>query len=282
MFDVHSTPVAVQPGLIATLDTSHDRCALLLSHDQGSSWRTAAPPGRTLRRIVLPGGGGGQEIFCREPESIAFADPSHGFAVPSGALCGTPGTHDPAAGTVYTTSDGGLRWRRRPIPVLGDSDSTAVAASGSVYVVVGVFDGGFSESPACAQVAISRDRGQTWSIQAPRPGEECFGAAARGHEIWLTCDNNIEGDAQVPKSTVYRSSNAGLTWHAFTGAAAFSPSQIIATGPGRAIASDADPSQGFTNNASPWETRDGGSTWTRTWPALPIGLSSPPIRRRGD
>jgi len=285
MFDVHAESLAIQPGVLATLDTSGDRCALRLSQNLGTSWRAVAPPAGNLRRILMPGGGGGGVISCREQESIAFADRGHGFAVPYGALCGTPGTSfgGAQADTVYTTSDGGLRWRRRRlIPVLAGSDSSVVSASGSTYVIVGAANGGGPDSANCAQVAISRDRGRTWSVQALPSGEECDGAAARGREIWLTCDNDLSLDAQVIRGTVYRSTDAGRTWHAFTGPAAFATSQIVATGSGRAIASDADPSQDSTAGAALWETRDGGATWTHAWPALPIGPSHPPTRRRGD
>jgi hypothetical protein len=55
---LHSTLLAAQPDMTASLSTSRDRCALLPSGNGGEQWHTVAPPGGTLKRIVVDEGGG--------------------------------------------------------------------------------------------------------------------------------------------------------------------------------------------------------------------------------
>jgi photosystem II stability/assembly factor-like uncharacterized protein len=273
---LHSTLLAALPGLTASLNDSDDRCALLLSGDGGERWRTVAPPGGTLHRIVvseIPVGGG---IHCTE-ESAAFAGPTRGVAAttPDGGSCEPPSAQ--TDNHVYTTTDGGLRWQLQQAVPLGSASAASVAASADTYAILANSGGGEGERH-CARIAISRDSGRSWTIQAFPSSEECSGTAAYESEIWVTCD--VE-QAERRRSVVYHSTSSGRTWHAYTNASGtFVPSQIVATGPGRAIAtSNPEPeTESDTEGPSLWRTSDGGATWTQSWPALPIGPASEPAR----
>jgi photosystem II stability/assembly factor-like uncharacterized protein len=274
---LHSTLLAALPGMTASLSSAHDRCALLLSSDGGEQWRTVVPPGGTLNRIVVPDSGGGGGIHCAK-ESAAFASPTRGLAaaMPDGGSCDPPNAQSESS--LYTTIDGGLHWQLQHAVSL-DSASEAegsVAASGDTYVIVTGGGGGVSERH-CARIAISRDSGHTWTIQAFPSNQECSGAAAYASEIWVTCATE---QTERTHSVVYHSTDSGRTWHTYTSTSpAFVPSQIVATGPGHAVATNHN-AELETENEGPslWQTSDGGATWTQSWPALPIGPTSEAAR----
>jgi hypothetical protein len=145
-----------------------------------------------------------------------------------------------------------------------------ISASASLYVALGESDG---VNGSCSRIAISHDHGRSWSVQAFPAGQNCSGATAHGNEVWVTCSRGRS-------STVYRSADAGATWHAYTSASAFSPSEIVATGRGHSVASAAGPGAPAPD-ASLLETTDGGAVWTRVWPSLPTGPGSTPERALG-
>jgi photosystem II stability/assembly factor-like uncharacterized protein len=272
---LHSTLLAALPGMTASLSTSHDRCALLLSGNGGERWRTVAPPGGTLNRIVVGEGGGGV-IHCTEA-SAAFASHTRGLAavMPDGGSCDPPNAQSESH--LYTTTDGGLHWQRQQAVSLDSASKASVAASGDTYVIVTDSGGGVDERH-CARIAVSRDSGRSWTIQAFPSDQECSGAAAYASEIWVTCD--IEQNEHT-HSVVYHSADGGRTWRTYTSAnGALMPSQIVATGSGRAVATSNPESenQGENEGSSLWRTSDGGATWTQSWPALPIGPAGSLLR----
>jgi photosystem II stability/assembly factor-like uncharacterized protein len=218
--------------------------------------------------VVTPNGGGGGEIQCPQRQSFAFADRSRGLAVNDGALCQSRGGAMPAP--AFTTADGGISWRRIRLPPGGVADTTLTAASDRVYVIVA--DGTY-DSPVCEQIAVSRDRGRSWSVQSLRV--RCFGAAAFEQQIWLTCGDG-DGHPAKPTTIVYVSDDSGQTWRAITGGGLFNPSQIVAIGPNHAIASSTNPIEGPSAGLQLWETSDGSERWARYWPALPLGPGNAP------
>jgi photosystem II stability/assembly factor-like uncharacterized protein len=279
--DIHSTLIAAQPGLTATLDASNDRCALRLSSDGGERSRAVAPPGGTLGRIfVSPDYGGGGVISCQSQyeTGFAFANRGNGFALAGNGQCGPAGPV-PAPGvpaspaTLYATSDGGITWRDlgRIARFAGFGSTTfngggaSAAASGATDIVVG----------DCSQVAISHDRGKSWSVQGFPGTEGCTGAAAYAEELWLIC-----ASAQPPaEAIVYHSSNGGRTWNRYTSTQpAFMPDYIVATSSNQAVVSGSLDNGSQPGGTSLWRTSDGGKTWTQTWPDLPIGPNSSPAR----
>jgi photosystem II stability/assembly factor-like uncharacterized protein len=260
------TLLAAQPGMTATLHASRDHCALLLSSNGGTEWRAVAPPGGT--RIGVPETG----VICPE-ESIAFASPTRGLAAAmlDGGSCDPPNAQSESH--LYTTSDGGQHWQVQQAVSLNSASDAAVAASGDTYATVTDAEGGVDERH-CDRIAISRDSGRSWTIQAFPASQECSGVAAYASEIWVTCD---VARTERTHSVVYHSTDRGRTWHTYTGTSdAFSPSQIVATGPGSAIATNNPEGPTEPEGPSLWRTSDGGATWTQSWPALPIGPASKP------
>jgi photosystem II stability/assembly factor-like uncharacterized protein len=275
-FGQHSTLLAARPGITASLDDADDRCALLLSSDGGEHWRTVAPPDGTLRRIAfgeIPVGGG---IHCTET-SAAFSSPNRGLAaaLPDGGSCKPANAQ--SGNHLYTTTDGGRHWQLQRAVPLGSASEASVAASGETYVIVTDSGGGVDERH-CTRIAISRDSGRSWTIQAFPSNQECSSAAVYANEIWLTC--GIE-QTEHAHSLIYHSTDGGRTWRTYTSTGdAFAPSQIVATGPGRALATSDPESETAPKSEregpSLWRTSDGGATWTQSWPALPIGPTSEP------
>jgi photosystem II stability/assembly factor-like uncharacterized protein len=275
-FGQHSTLLAARPGITASLDDADNRCALLLSSDGGEHWRTVAPPDGTLRRIAfgeIPVGGG---IHCTET-SAAFSSPNRGLAaaLPDGGSCKPANAQ--SGNHLYTTTDGGRHWQLQRAVPLGSASEASVAASGETYVIVTDSGGGVDERH-CTRIAISRDSGRSWTIQAFPSNQECSSAAVYANEIWLTC--GIE-QTEHAHSLIYHSTDGGRTWRTYTSTGdAFAPSQIVATGPGRALATSDPESETAPKSEregpSLWRTSDGGATWTQSWPALPIGPTSEP------
>lgn len=257
--DLSRTLLAATPAITATLDTSDDRCALLLSRDRGASWRTVAEPGETLQPVQVPRGGA---VSCAT-QAMAFANVQDGIA---SAYHGQGGCAEPEPQAVYLTSDGGVRWRPLCLPGL-EVGRSSVAASGKTYVVLV-----YNESSEDARIAISLDGGSTWTVQALRARRSCSSVSAYVREIWITC-------AGEWRNFVYHSTEGGASWQVYLGGpgdyegskrGAFQPGEIVALGPGEAIASDAGYYEG-PGDGSLWRTTDGGASWTQEWPQRPLG-----------
>jgi photosystem II stability/assembly factor-like uncharacterized protein len=262
MFDVHSELVAAQPGVVAALDTSGERCRLRISDDGGSRWRAVTVPGAPRGRQSPPVDGGGI-VNCGEP-SIAFAGAQRGVDDANDALCGAPGEHDPPS-VALSTADGGRSWQPHRLADLADASDSAAAASPTVAAIIAA-----DQMPSCAQIAMSHDGGRRWTIRSvPGQGAECSDVSVWRRQVWVTCDNGGGGIPRRSISTILTSTDAGRTWRATT--TPFDAEQIIALGPGRAIAADG------SGGASLLRTDDGGRSWQRYWPALPIGPDHPPV-----
>jgi photosystem II stability/assembly factor-like uncharacterized protein len=264
---VSRTLLAATPAITATLDTSDDRCALLLSRDHGASWRTVAEPGGTLQPVRVPTGGA---VGCAT-QAMAFANGQDGIA---SSYRGRGGCRGPGPQAVYLTGDGGVRWRPLCLPEL-EGEPSSVAASGETYAVL---EGSVSSEQA--RIAISLDGGRTWTVQALPAGRSCSSVSAYVREIWITC-------AGERRNFVYHSTDGGASWQAYLGGpgdyegskrGAFQPGEIVALGPGEAIASAAGYYEG-PGDGSLWRTTDGGASWTQEWPRRPVGPSSRPIIR---
>jgi photosystem II stability/assembly factor-like uncharacterized protein len=265
--DVSRTLLAATPAITATLDTSDDRCALLLSRDHGASWRTVAEPGGTLQPVRVPTGGA---VGCAT-QAMAFANGQDGIA---SSYRGRGGCRGPGPQAVYLTGDGGVRWRPLCLPAL-EGEQSSVAASGKTYAVLE-----HSVSSEDSRVAISLDAGRTWTVQTLPARRSCSAVSAYVREIWITC-------AGESRNFVYHSTDAGASWQAYLGGpgdyegskrGAFQPGEIVALGPGEAIASEAG-YYGSPGDGSLWRTTDGGASWAQKWPRRPVGPSSRPIIR---
>lgn len=165
-----------------------------------------------------------------------------------------PGWSPPAEpGMLFTSSDSGRHWRlaNGGLPfspnLAGD-----VAVSGSLLVAI----------DACGNLQSSTNGGHSWH-KAPLGNSSLCSPSAFRNEVWVEC-----GSAGSPGRTwVLHSTNAAATWSlrrlpAGTGIDGSAPglNGIVAIGPRSAV---------MPAGGSLWITRDGGKTWTQSWPALP-------------
>jgi hypothetical protein len=259
------TLLTVTPAITATLETSKERCALLLSRDRGRTWSTDAEPGGTLRVVRVPS----EDAIPCITQAMAFATPQDGIAGSYSGEGRCPGSEPQI---VYLTSDGGADWRRVCLPGLEGGESS-VAASASTYTVL-------TKSSEEARIAISLDAGRTWSVRSLPHGHSCSGVAVYLREVWVVC-------AGEHRNFAYHSRDGGASWQEYVGGPGsyeglkrdtFQPGTIVALGQGEAVLSDAGYYEG-TGDGSLWRTTDGGASWTQEWPRLPIGPGSQPIVR---
>ncbi|HEY1539752.1 MAG TPA: sialidase family protein [Solirubrobacteraceae bacterium] len=227
-------PSAVRSGITATIRYVGGSCRLRLVTDGGPA---------QIRRMPA----------CPRP-AVTFADATHALAVDEAANgCDS---ERPTPPRTYVSDDAARTWRPGgPLPRgLGYADG--VAAAGRLYVVAGSCD----EAPGNRTgdgptIAVSRDAGRHWSaMRLPGQAPGCDLSVADG-QIWVLC-----------KRVLYRSADAGRTWHAHVFGAQPHPGsarawRIAATGPNSALAA---PQQG----GFVLRTRDGGAHWTQSWPRV--------------
>lgn len=164
-----------------------------------------------------------------------------------------PGWKPPTApGTLFTSSDSGRHWQLAN-GGLAFSPSLAgdVAVSGPLLVAI----------DACGNLQVSTNGGHSWQKADLGSSSLCSPSAYR-NEVWIEC-----GSAGAPTAWVLHSTDAAATWSARrfpagTGIDGAAPalSGIVAIGPRSAV---------MPAGGSLWITRDGGKTWTQSWPALP-------------
>jgi photosystem II stability/assembly factor-like uncharacterized protein len=184
-----------------------ERGHILISSDDGASWRQSDSPSRTMLTAVYfidrdhgwavghdsailrtTDGGITWELVNWAPEDetplfdVWFADPDNGFAIG-------------AYGTFYVTADGGATWNLEPI---SDGDyhlqNVARALDGRLYIAA-----------EAGMAYRSDDGGTTWS-ELPSPYEgSFFGVLPLENEAVLLF--GLRGH-------VFRSADAGETWEA--------------------------------------------------------------------
>jgi len=194
-----------------------------------------------------PGGG----FF---PFSLQFFDRSRGFA---SLGCG-----------LYRTSDGGNRWQREPLPPYQESTVTFSDP----------FDGWYfsqvTDQEPVPHFLVTHDGGSTWS-ELPTPPVLVLGAKGGLTMVqFKDARNGWMGADSGDRSTVYSTSDGGLSWQAHVlPSIALQPGQggkpqqtgtsIVLVPGGGVIAMASDQS----GNTVAYTSFDGGASWLRLAPA---------------
>jgi hypothetical protein len=232
--DPADPPSAVRSGVTATIRYLARDCRLRLVTDGGPA---------QIRRMPA----------CLRP-AVTFADTTHALAVEEDANgCDS---ERPTAPRTYVSDDAARTWHPGgPLP-RGFGMADGVAAAGRLYVVTGDCDGAPGNRAGNGPtIAVSRDAGRHWSATR-LPGQVLgCGLGVADRQIWVLC-----------KRVLYRSADAGRTWHAHVFGAQPHPGSarawlIAATGPDSALL--APQRGGFV-----LRTRDGGAHWTQSWPRV--------------
>ncbi|HEU5268207.1 MAG TPA: hypothetical protein VFU35_15970, partial [Jatrophihabitans sp.] len=160
--------------------------------DGGRTWRSMPAP----RANISPTSGGG----CRAPciGGLRFATSKIGYAF-NGFQVGTP--------AFYLTTDGGRSWRREA--------GGAVAletANGNVIRVTS--DGSGCPGPCRIGIETAPVGSMSWTRRALGTPPATYGLefARTGARSYLLFEGHVAGGAGSATSTLYRSSDNGVTW----------------------------------------------------------------------
>jgi photosystem II stability/assembly factor-like uncharacterized protein len=215
-----------RPGLLADIDTG----TIHASHDGGRSWTSAALPV-----------GAGSGIA-----TASFADPEHGLAAEEGFGCTKGGGLSPSH--LFATADGGSSWEALPTPAFAVDQLVAVPGL-TVAAVHGAECG-------ANWLALSRDGGRDWNVQAFPHGQACMPSLAPPATVWLVCGGN----------RLLASTDGGSTWSELSGWLTIGAAAPVSSHRGWLVGTRRGEA-----NPTLWQTTDGGRHWSERWPPLPIG-----------
>jgi photosystem II stability/assembly factor-like uncharacterized protein len=228
-----------------------DRGAVLMSRDQGATWRQARVPTRNMLTAVAAAGNGlwavgHDEVILHSPDDgetwtqqhiggengpplfdVLFADPQRGLAVG-------------AYGGGLATDDGGASWESLKIdPQERHLNALARDRDGTLYIAA-----------EYGSVFRSRDQGATWDIATTPYSGSYFGVIALR-----------SGAVEVfgLRGHVFRSEDAGKSWRAVAtgtdetllGGAELPDGSVVIVGLGGTILVSGDGGQSFRGIAQP-------------------------------
>lgn len=192
------------------------------------------------------------------------------------ALTGWAVTHDPGAGRLLRSTDGGTHWRDVTPPSSSGRQMTVyhVAVLTSLITWVGVYEGTLADT---TRIFHTVDGGRTWGNGIPvRGGPFHF---INAHDGWLLSGVGALGSMEVD---IYRSTNGGETWTKVASTTAGNENSGLPFGGNKGDVTFLNPTTGWvtgTSNAHDWlylyVTRDGGRTWRQQKLPLPPGVTSP-------
>jgi hypothetical protein len=249
---------------VAPIDQKAPLAALAHTSDGGSSWTPVISPAEVEATDLL---GAGRELTdFTSAGTFTSSDGGMGwrrvaFADETHALALTHYVSRGAGAETVQQSDDGERSWRSSASIPHFREALAAALTGRVAAAI-------AGQPACGcyRIATSASPGQLWSGRVIPRSLDCGGIAARERELWVFCDDA----ATDTRSTMFHSTDGGHTWRAERFPNGLAIQTLVATGPGQAMASMFNPSP---SSAKP--TRRCGEPPT----AAPAGTKAGPRSR---